>query len=74
MQASPKSNIDPSAKIGQPGAWVPAQLLVRRLLRPVERFIAIEAASGIVLLATAVLALAWANSPDRKSTRLNSSH
>ncbi len=63
MQASPKSNIDPSAKIGQPGAWVPAQLLVRRLLRPVERFIAIEAASGIVLLATAVLALAWANSP-----------
>ncbi|HEY8946747.1 MAG TPA: Na+/H+ antiporter NhaA [Polyangiaceae bacterium] len=34
---------------------------------PVERFLAIEAASGIVLLAAAALALLWANSPWRES-------
>lgn len=33
------------------------------LLRPIERFLRIEAAGGIVLLGAAVLALAWANSP-----------
>ncbi|MBI3207028.1 MAG: Na+/H+ antiporter NhaA [Myxococcales bacterium] len=62
MHVSPKTPSDPSTRIGQPGAWKPAQLLVRRLVRPVERFLAIQAASGIVLLFTAVLALAWANS------------
>jgi NhaA family Na+:H+ antiporter len=35
----------------------------RRLLSPVERFLAIEASSGILLLAAAVVALVWANSP-----------
>jgi NhaA family Na+:H+ antiporter len=33
------------------------------VLDPVERFLAIEAASGIVLLAAAAVALLWANSP-----------
>jgi NhaA family Na+:H+ antiporter len=33
------------------------------LLGPVERFLQVEAASGVVLLAAAVLALLWANSP-----------
>ncbi|HKZ73661.1 MAG TPA: Na+/H+ antiporter NhaA [Steroidobacteraceae bacterium] len=37
--------------------------LHERLLAPLERFLHIEAASGIVLLAAAALALAWANSP-----------
>jgi Na+:H+ antiporter, NhaA family len=37
--------------------------LAKRVLRPVERFLRIEAASGIVLLATALAALVWANSP-----------
>src|SRR5687768_13173214 len=37
--------------------------LHERLLAPLERFLQIEAASGIVLLAAAALALAWANSP-----------
>lgn len=32
------------------------------MLRPVERFLAIEAASGLLLLAAAGIALAWANS------------
>jgi len=50
-----------------PGAWAPARWLARRALAPVERFLAIEAASGIVLLAAAVVALAWANSPWRAS-------
>jgi NhaA family Na+:H+ antiporter len=37
--------------------------LAIRLRQPLERFIQIEAASGIVLLAVTVLALIWANSP-----------
>jgi NhaA family Na+:H+ antiporter len=36
---------------------------LRRLLRPVERFLANQAASGIVLIAAALVAFAWANSP-----------
>lgn len=35
----------------------------RRLLEPLERFIRIEAASGIILIAAAIIALLWANSP-----------
>jgi hypothetical protein len=34
-------------------------------LAPVERFLAIETASGIVLMVAAVAALIWANSPWR---------
>jgi Na+:H+ antiporter, NhaA family len=33
------------------------------ILRPLERFLHIEAASGVVLLAAAIVALIWANSP-----------
>lgn len=47
----------------QPGTWRPARRIARRILRPVERFLAIEAASGILLLSVAVIALVWANSP-----------
>lgn len=39
------------------------RLLARRLARPVARFLAIEASSGILLLIATVVALAWANSP-----------
>lgn len=35
----------------------------RRLLQPLERFIRIEASSGIVLITAAIAALLWANSP-----------
>lgn len=35
----------------------------RRLLKPLERFLQVEASSGIVLLAAAVAAMLWANSP-----------
>ena len=62
-QANPNS---PSPKTSNPpGAWLPARRGVRRILAPVERFLAIEAASGIVLMVAAIVALAWANSPWR---------
>ena len=37
--------------------------LRRRAVRPLERFLRIEASSGILLLVSAAIALAWANSP-----------
>jgi NhaA family Na+:H+ antiporter len=48
---------------GPPGSWWAARRIARRALAPVEKFLAIEASSGILLLIAAVLALAWANSP-----------
>lgn len=48
-----------------PGAWLPFRKGVQRILAPVERFLAIEAASGIVLMIAAIAALVWANSPGR---------
>jgi NhaA family Na+:H+ antiporter len=48
-----------------PGTWAPAHTLARKALAPVERFLAVEAASGVVLLVTAIVALVWANSPWR---------
>ncbi len=48
-----------------PGSWGPALRARRGLARPVERFLAIEAASGILLLLAAAVALVWANSPWR---------
>ncbi|MEW6429903.1 MAG: Na+/H+ antiporter NhaA [Myxococcota bacterium] len=46
-----------------PGSWAPARRAVVRALAPVERFLAIEASSGVALLFTAAIALTWANSP-----------
>ena len=46
-----------------PEAWAPLQRLARLAARPLERFLRIEAASGIVLLVAAAVALGWANSP-----------
>lgn len=46
-----------------PETWLPARRLVRELLRPVERFLRIEASSGILLLVASFLALGWVNSP-----------
>lgn len=46
-----------------PGAWAPAQTVARRLLAPIQRFLKIEAASGLVLIAASAVALTWANSP-----------
>ncbi len=48
-----------------PGVWSSVRKGVQRILAPVERFLAIEAASGIVLMVAAIAALVWANSPWR---------
>jgi Na+:H+ antiporter, NhaA family len=45
-----------------PGSWWPARRFAKRALAPVEKFLAVEAASGVLLLAAAALALVWANS------------
>ncbi len=45
-----------------PGAWEPLTRLLRFATRPLERFLQIEAASGILLLVVAAIALVWANS------------
>ncbi len=45
-----------------PSNLPPAQVLAERAFQSLERFLHIEAASGIVLLAAAALALIWANS------------
>lgn len=52
----------PSTHPAPPGAWSPARRVVRALAAPVERFLAVEAASGVVLLVAAALALVLANS------------
>ena len=46
-----------------PGAWAPVHAAARRLLSPIQRFLQIEAASGVVLIMATVIALGWANSP-----------
>lgn len=53
--------------VDPPGAWAPARRIAERALAPVERFLAIEAASGILLLIASVAALVWANSDYRES-------
>src|SRR5687767_11310510 len=46
-----------------PGSWQSARRLALRAMAPVERFLHVEAASGILLMAAAAVALIWANSP-----------
>jgi NhaA family Na+:H+ antiporter len=50
-----------------PESWPAVRAAAQRLLSPVERFLSIEAASGILLLVAAAVALSWANSPWRQS-------
>ncbi len=45
-----------------PEAWKPARRAAKAMFRPVEQFLHVEAASGILLLAAAAIALIWANS------------
>src|ERR1043165_7529317 len=46
-----------------PGTLKAARRIAERILRPLERFLHVEASSGIVLLGAALVALFWANSP-----------
>jgi len=50
-----------------PGAWKPARHAAERLFSPLQRFLAVEAASGLLLVAAAAVALVWANSAWRGS-------
>ncbi len=54
---------DPQQTPPPPEAWEPARRFAQRVSRPVERFMQVQASSGILLLAMAVIALVWANSP-----------
>jgi len=49
--------------LSPPGAWEPLFRLAKLAGRPLDRFLRIEAASGILLVAAAVVAMVWANSP-----------
>jgi NhaA family Na+:H+ antiporter len=51
-----------SPSASPPEAWQPLLRLLRVAGRPLDRFLRIEAASGIVLLLAAAVALLWANS------------
>lgn len=46
-----------------PEAWKPARRAAERLISPIQRFLAVEAASGLLLVAATAVALVWANSP-----------
>lgn len=50
-----------------PEVWRPARAAARALVRPVERFLQVQAASGLLLLAAALIAMVWANSPWHES-------
>jgi NhaA family Na+:H+ antiporter len=67
MSDATDARTTPPAGGAPPGSWPPARQLARRALAPVEGFLAVEASSGILLLAAAALALVWANSPWRES-------
>src|SRR5688500_4586692 len=50
-------------KTAPPEAWKPLLRLAKSAGRPLERVLRIEAASGVLLIVMAALALGWANSP-----------
>lgn len=52
-----------------PEAWAPLYKLARLARRPLDRFLRIEAASGIILIVAALLALVWANSSGASAYR-----
>ncbi|MEZ4231306.1 MAG: Na+/H+ antiporter NhaA [Polyangiaceae bacterium] len=59
-KGSPQNSAPPSAP---PESWALARRVAKQVIRPLDRFMHIEAASGVVLLIAAAAALVWANSP-----------
>jgi NhaA family Na+:H+ antiporter len=53
----------PEYRTSPPEAWNPASKLARSVRGSLDRFMHVEAASGIILLLAAAVALVWANSP-----------
>ncbi len=58
MQSNPKYDLSSPP----PESWLPARKFALRVVGPIERFMHIEAASGLVLIIAAAVALIWANS------------
>ena len=58
MQSNPKYDLSSPP----PESWLPARRFALRVVGPIERFMHIEAASGLVLVIAAAVALIWANS------------
>ena len=57
-------NPERDASTPLPTTWAGSDRAVpRRVVQPLQSFLAVEAAAGIVLLVAAVVALVWANSP-----------
>jgi NhaA family Na+:H+ antiporter len=52
----------PTLSTSPPEAWRPARTAAQAVAQPIERFLHVEAASGILLLVAAAVALVWANS------------
>jgi Na+:H+ antiporter, NhaA family len=63
MRPDPAELAKPLPPPDPPGVWSPARRLAKKALAPVERFLAVEASSGIFLLLVSSVALVWANSP-----------
>ena len=63
MSTTPPSSQPSPLQSAPPEAWQPLLRFARLAGRPLERFLQVEAASGILLLIAAAVALVWANSP-----------
>jgi NhaA family Na+:H+ antiporter len=50
-----------------PDVWKPAHVAARGILAPIQRILALEAASGFLLFIASAVALAWANSSFSRS-------
>lgn len=57
----PLARPDPDRRL-PPEAWSPAHAAATKLISPIQRILAVEAASGLLLVGVAVIALLWANS------------
>ncbi|MDQ3974295.1 MAG: Na+/H+ antiporter NhaA, partial [Actinomycetota bacterium] len=56
--------VHPGSRSGLSTRWLQSdRLLPRRVVRPAQQFLDTEVGGGVLLLAAAVAALAWANSP-----------
>lgn len=65
---SPGGDHEPRVSLPTPpGAWDSARRAVHGALRPIERFLHVEASGGLLLLAAASIALIWASSDARGS-------
>lgn len=58
-----KTNQPTTVSLAPPEAWEPLLRALRIARKPLDHFLHIQAASGILLLLTAAVALIWANSP-----------